>query len=114
MANSHFGFVASTSATRPTSSPTQVASGAISQDNSAFRNRRTVALGMFKKVNGPKFQRSSLFGMAWRINPPSKPAADDAGIEIGRASCRERVEMPGAKVAVKETKSRNSSAKLQT
>src|SRR5438105_13208138 len=91
MANSHFGFVASTSATRPTSSPTHVASGAISQDNSAFRNRRTVALGMFKKVNGPKFQRSSLFGMAWRINPPSKPAADDAGIASHSRSEERRV-----------------------
>src|SRR5436190_9958633 len=80
MAKSHFGLVASTKATRPTSRPTHVASGAISQDNSAFLNKRTVALGMFKKVKGPKFQRSSLMGMAWRINPPSKPAEEAAGI----------------------------------
>ena len=80
MAKSHFGLVAITSATRPTSRPTHVASGAISQDSSAFLNKRTVALGMFRKVNGPKFQRSSLLGMACRISPPSKPAAEAAGI----------------------------------
>src|SRR5467141_2235646 len=79
-AKSHFGLVASTSATRPSSRPTHAPRGAISHDNSAFRNRRIVALGMFKNVKGPKFQRSSLLGLACRINPPSTPAVDAAGI----------------------------------
>ena len=57
-----------------------VVSGAISHDNSALRSSFTVALGMFKKVNGPKFQRSSLLGIACRINPPSSPAVEAAGM----------------------------------
>src|SRR6266581_391299 len=73
-AKSHFGLVASTSATRPSSRPTHAASGAISQDNCAFPSSRIVAFGMFRNVNGPKFQRSSLLGIACRINPPSSPA----------------------------------------
>src|SRR2546428_728884 len=79
-ANSHFGLVASTSATRPSSRPTHAASGAISQDNCAFPSNRIVAFGIFRNVNGPKFQRSSLLGMACRINPPSTPAVHAAGI----------------------------------
>ena len=80
-AKSHFGLVvASTSATRPSSRPTHAPSGAISQDNSALRSRRIVAFGMLRNVNGPKFQRSSLLGIAWRISPPSSPAVDAAGM----------------------------------
>src|SRR6266478_5801846 len=80
VANSHLGLVASTSATRPSSRPTHAPNGAISHDNSAFRNRRIVALGMLRNVNGPKFQRSSLLGIACRIKPPSSPAVDAAGL----------------------------------
>src|SRR5216683_901218 len=80
VANSHLGLVASTSATRPSSRPTHAPNGAISHDNSAFRNRRIVALGMLRNVNGPKFQRSSLLGIACRIKPPSSPAVDAAGM----------------------------------
>src|SRR6267378_2908459 len=80
IAKSHFGFVARTSATRPSSRPTHTPNGAISHDNSALRSSFTVALGMFKNVNGPKFHRSSLLGIACRINPPSKPAVDAAGM----------------------------------
>src|SRR6266851_5461302 len=79
-AKSHFGLVASTRATRPSSRPTHAPKGAISHDNSALRNSRMVAFGMFKNVNGPKFQRSSLLGIACRINPSSNPAVDAAGI----------------------------------
>src|SRR5713101_3826526 len=35
---------------------------------------------MFKNVKGPKFHKSSLLGIAWRIKPPSKPAVDAAGM----------------------------------
>src|SRR6267143_1378863 len=80
IAKRHLRFVACTSATRPSSSPMHVVSGAISQDNSALRSNFTVAFGMLKNVNGPKFQRSSLLGMACLIKPPSSPAADATGI----------------------------------
>src|SRR2546428_11608131 len=80
VANSHLGFVASTNATRPNSKARHVPSGAISHDNSALRSSFTVAFGIFRNVNGPKFQRSSLFGIAWRISPPSNPPVDAAGI----------------------------------
>ncbi len=80
IANSHFGVVAITSATRPSSSPTQASSGNSSHDIFAWRASRKRSRGIFKKVNGPKFHKSSLFGIAWRINPPSKPAVAAAGI----------------------------------
>src|SRR5579864_3950259 len=80
MANSHFGFVAMASATRPNSRPTHASSGSNSHDIFACRTRRTTSRGIFKNVNGPKFHKSSLLGMAWRINPPSKPAVDAAGM----------------------------------
>src|SRR5579859_4734327 len=80
MANSHFGFVAMASATRPNSRPTHASSGSNSQDICAWRTRRTTSRGIFKNVNGPKFHKSSLLGMAWRIKPPSKPAVDAAGM----------------------------------
>src|SRR5262249_57114341 len=80
IAKSHLGVVARTRATRPSSMPTQAASGSISQDISALRKKRSVALGILRKVNGPKFQRSSLLGMAWRMRPPSSPAAEAAGM----------------------------------
>ena len=72
IANSHFGLVATTSATRPNSSPTQVSSGNISHMISALLIMRISALGIFRNVNGPKFQSVSLSGITWRINPPSR------------------------------------------
>src|SRR5712664_801282 len=80
IANSHLGFVATASATRPSSSPTHASSGSNSQDIAPCRTRRTTSRGIFKNVNGPKFQRSPLLGIAWRIKPPSSPAVDAAGM----------------------------------
>src|ERR1700759_1043738 len=74
IANGLLGLVAPTKATRPTSNPTQAISGAISQNSSARVISRTTALGIFRNVKGPKFHKSSLLGMAWRINPPNRPA----------------------------------------
>src|SRR6202158_4577048 len=80
IANSHFGLVATASATRPSSRPTHASSGSNSHDTLRSRTKRTTSRGIFKNVNGPKFQRSSLLGIAWRIKPPSNPAVDAAGI----------------------------------
>src|SRR6267143_6271552 len=80
IANSHLGLVATASATRPSSSPTQAISGSSSQEIFACRSKRTTSRGIFKNVNGPKFHKSSLLGIAWRINPPSNPAVDAAGM----------------------------------
>src|SRR6266436_5449713 len=80
MANSHFGFVATASATRPSSKITQASSGSNSQDILACRTNLTMSRGIFKNVNGPKSHKSSLFGIACRINPPSNPAVAAAGI----------------------------------
>src|SRR5712671_1308205 len=80
MANSHFGFVATASATRPSSKSAQASKGSNSQDIFACRTNRTMSRGIFKNVNGPKSHKSSLLGIAWRINPPSNPAVAAAGI----------------------------------
>src|SRR6267378_1228319 len=80
MANSHLGFVATASATRPSSKITQASSGSNSQDILARRTNLTMSRGIFKNVNGPKSHKSSLFGIACRINPPSNPAVAAAGI----------------------------------
>src|SRR5712692_7032815 len=80
IANNHLGFVAITSATRPSSSPTQAISGSSSHDIVPCRSKRTTSRGIFRNVNGPKFHKSSLLGIAWRINPPSNPAVDAAGM----------------------------------
>src|SRR5882762_914063 len=80
MANSHFGFVATASATRPSSRIAQASKGSNSQDIFACRTNRTMSRGIFKNVNGPKSHKSSLLGIACRINPPSNPAVAAAGI----------------------------------
>src|SRR6266446_33103 len=80
IANSHLGLVATASATRPSSSPTQAISGSSSQEIFACRSKRTTSRGIFRNVNGPKFHKSSLLGIAWRIKPPSSPAVDAAGM----------------------------------
>src|SRR6266849_5308167 len=80
MANNHCGLVATANATRPSSKPTQAISGSSSHDIVPCLTKRTTSRGMFKNVNGPKFQKSSLLGIAWRINPPSNPAVDAAGM----------------------------------
>src|ERR1700682_5615419 len=82
IANSHFGLVATASATRPSSRPTHASSGSNSHDTLRSRTKRTTSRGIFKNVNGPKFQRSSLLGIAWRIKPPSNPAVVPAFIPI--------------------------------
>src|SRR2546427_10553455 len=68
------GLVACTSATCAISRQTEAIKGSISQESCTWRNNRKTARGILRNVNGPKFQISSLLGMAWRINPPSKPA----------------------------------------
>src|ERR1700722_20346442 len=80
IANSHLGVVAITSATRPSSSPPHPSSGSSSHDVFTRRASRTKSRGMFKNVNGPKLQRSSLVGIISRINPPSSPAVAAAGM----------------------------------
>src|SRR4029077_14986002 len=80
IANSHLGLVATASATRPSSSPTQAISGSSSHDIVPCLTKRTTSRGIFKNVNGPKFHKSSLLGIACRINPPSNPAVDAAGM----------------------------------
>src|SRR6267143_6411527 len=80
MANSHFGLVATASATRPSSKIAQASKGSNSQDIFACRTNRTMSRGIFKNVNGPKSHKSSLLGIACRINPPSNPAVAAAGI----------------------------------
>src|SRR6266481_5859896 len=80
MANSHFGFVATASATRPNSKIAQASKGSNSQDILARRTNLTMSRGIFKNVNGPKSHKSSLFGIACRISPPSNPAVAAAGM----------------------------------
>src|SRR5712664_438125 len=80
MANSHFGFVATASATRPSSKIAQASKGSNSQDIFACRTNLTMSRGIFKNVNGPKSHKSSLLGIACRINPPSNPAVAAAGM----------------------------------
>src|SRR6266404_9934943 len=80
MANNHFGFVATASATRPSSKIAQASKGSNSQDIFACRTNRTMSRGIFKNVNGPKSHKSSLLGIACRINPPSNPAVAAAGM----------------------------------
>src|SRR6267378_1752825 len=80
IANNHFGFVATASATRPNSKITQASSGSNSHDILARRTNLTMSRGIFKNVNGPKSHKSSLFGIACRINPPSNPAVAAAGM----------------------------------
>src|SRR6202158_291041 len=80
MATRHVGLVAEASVTRPSSSPIQAIRGSISQDISVSRTILTTARGMLRKVNGPKFQISSLLGMAWRISPPINHGADGGGM----------------------------------
>src|SRR5260370_34687290 len=75
------GLVACTSATCAISRQTEAIKGSISQESCAWRNSRKTARGILRKVNGPKFQISSLLGMTWRINPPSKPAKAADGVE---------------------------------
>src|ERR1700682_5314462 len=49
IANSHFGLVATASATRPSSRPTHASSGSNSHDTLRSRTKRTTARGIFKK-----------------------------------------------------------------
>src|SRR5258707_6446768 len=79
-ATSHLVFVPTASATRPSSKITQASSGSNSHDILARRTNLTMSRGIFKNVNGPKSHKSSLFGIACRINPPSNPAVAAAGM----------------------------------
>ena len=59
----------------------QAPSGSISQLTFFPRTSRTTKRGMLINVKGPSFQISSVFGMAWRISPPTSPAVAATGIE---------------------------------
>ena len=69
------------SSSRPTSSATQPANGSTSHPSSEPRIMRASHLGKFRKVKGPKFQMSSLLGIACRIKPPIKPAMAATGVD---------------------------------
>jgi len=58
--------------TRPSSRPRHAASGAIPR-TIRFPQRAHCRFREFKNVNGPKFQISSLLGIACRINPREAP-----------------------------------------